>query len=509
MTHSWQVRIATAPAVPALAWIARIRDGVVDVTCGSSVRKENDAFFEGTWAGPATLTALPEATTVFGSGMVVRGSDLCFINPSHHLEGIYSARVGTELVLSNSFVAVLAATDLELDATFDYPSLFAAASALCWLVDDVSADGTARLLGTQVSIPTQAEPITLQYVENLTVNHDLSVAEARKPRESEFASFADYSRRITNALASAFSNAAPYEPVVALSSGYDSTAVAAVAAQVGCRTAVGFETSRLMKDGADDDTGTRTATLLDLRFDLFDRLAYLHADDIAEAEFMASGTSGEDIIFRAFEPAIRRKCLLTGYWAGTQWAMSHSGDWRHIAPTSTAGAGLGEFRLRADFYHLPLPVFAAAQPVGTKGLLDRAEMEPYRVGGHYDRPIPRRLAEDAGIPRGSFGVTKRAANVLYQHDGLDAFSPASLESIKRFAAAEGRPLSFQRRARTSRLRRGTIKLAERLHLAPLVDPLRRRRLSLVHFQPDFGNLVLRWAVSVVRPRYAAVVGIRR
>jgi hypothetical protein len=155
-----------------------------------------------------------------------------------------------------------------------------------------------------------------------------------------------------------------------------------------------------------------------------------------------------------------------------------------------------------------VPVFAAAQPPGTRGLLDLPDMEPYRVGGHYDRPIPRRLAEEAGIARGSFGVTKRAANVLFQHDGLDSFSARALASLEGFARAEGRPLLFRRRPRTSRLRRGTIRLAEKLRLAPVAGALNRRRQSLVHFQPEFGNVVVRWAVKVVRPRYAALAGKR-
>jgi len=43
-----------------------------------------------------------------------------------------------------------------------------------------------------------------------------------------------------------------------------------------------------------------------------------------------------------------------------------------------------------------------------------------------------------------------------------------------------------------------------LKLRPLVGGLERRRERLVHFEPEFGNLVFRWAVSVVRPRYQAV-----
>ena len=39
-------------------------------------------------------------------------------------------------------------------------------------------------------------------------------------------------------------------------------------------------------------------------------------------------------------------------------------------------------------------------------------MEPWRVHTNYDRPIPRRIAEEAGVPRELFGNKKRAAATL-------------------------------------------------------------------------------------------------
>ncbi|MEX2546814.1 MAG: hypothetical protein WD830_03385 [Chloroflexota bacterium] len=168
-----------------------------------------------------------------------------------------------------------------------------------------------------------------------------------------------------------------------------------------------------------------------------------------------------------------------------------------------------EFRLRADFYHVAPPVFGAAQDPGSPRLLDRAEMEPFRVGGHYDRPIPRRLAEEAGIPRGSFGVAKRAANVLLQRDGPAGLTERSRRSLEQFVRSEGRPVAFRTRRPTRRSERGIILGARRLGLARLVRRLERRRASLVHFERDFGTLVFRWAVSVIRPRYRAVERLRR
>lgn len=495
---------ADAHGFPSLAWVARVRRaGAIEVFAGTSIRRTATGFFEGTWAGPAELDTLPELTTVFGSGVIARGEGLAVVTPSHNLESVYHVVVDGVLHVSNSFAGLLTAARLELDPDADYPSIFTRAAKLRWLLED----DVSHVTNSAVSIPTRTTAITAQSFENLAIRADLSLSVERKRREQPMASFDDFRRRLTAALSSAIGNAAPYEPVVALSSGYDSTAVAAVAAGLGCRRSIGFRSSRTSRhDGRDDDSGAATAARLGLRHETFDRLAYMSAETCPEADFLATGMAGEEVVFHAFEGALRRAVLLTGYWGGTQWAMADSDAWRRMQPADTGGASLTEFRLRTDFYHVPVPFFAAAQGRDAPHLLDLPEMAPYRVGGHYDRPIPRRLAEEAGIPRGTFAVGKRAANVLPQHEGPGAFSVAARASLERFAAAEGRPVRFHRRRRTTRWERGLIAAARRMGIERLAGPVVRRRERLVHFEPRFGTLVLRWAVSVVSGRYAATIG---
>jgi hypothetical protein len=47
-------------------------------------------------------------------------------------------------------------------------------------------------------------------------------------------------------------------------------------------------------------------------------------------------------------------------------------------------------------------------------------------------------------------------------------------------------------------------VAHRLRAERLVGWLIDRRQSLVHFDPEVGSLLFRWAVSVIRPRYESV-----
>jgi hypothetical protein len=225
---------------------------------------------------------------------------------------------------------------------------------------------------------------------------------------------------------------------------------------------------------------------------------------LAEAELLAAGMPGEDTVLLSMEPSLAGTILLNGYWGGPEFAFPARDSWRLVSPITTSGAGITEFRLRADFAWVPLPLFGAIRTADAPSLLDLAEMDPFRVGGTYDRPIPRRLIEEAGITRGGFARAKRAATELPPRDGLEVFSGAAQASIRQFAAAKGGSATWRPRRPFSRVERALIRAAGRVRMKALARPLERRQTSLVHFEPQLGNLLLRWAVSVVSERYAAV-----
>ncbi|MEX2546815.1 MAG: hypothetical protein WD830_03390 [Chloroflexota bacterium] len=272
----WRFEFDPSPSLPPLAWVARIGNLVVHVRCGSSVRVDERGLFEGTWSGLPDMPAAARATTVFGSGVVIDGRELVIVSPSHTLEPVYNAREpdGT-LVTSNSFVGLLCATRRELDPAAIYPPRFG-----------VINQGLSH--ATQ-SIPTTTDPIAVSYFENVRVNIDGSTAVRPKPREEPFPTFCDYRDRLTAHVRSAFENAPGYEPAVAMSSGYDSTAAAAVAAAAGCRHAVAFRTGWPWAGyrGTDDLPDAAAAEALGLAVQRFDRLAYHDCDDAPEAEFLA------------------------------------------------------------------------------------------------------------------------------------------------------------------------------------------------------------------------------
>jgi hypothetical protein len=369
----------------------------------------------------------------------------------------------------------------------------------------LNQEGAPPLVSNRrIEIPTIDGGITGLYCENYLVTADGQLLDSRKPRERSFVDFADYRERIHAATRSLFNNAKGYSPIVALSAGYDSTAIAVVASAEGCRTAVGLRTARHHGDNEIvDDSGAETARRLGLDFTLYDRLGFLARNDLPEAEFLSSGMTGEDVVISAFEPQLRQTLLLTGHWGGRMWSESWKPSVRHPPPPELSGNSMTDFRLRVDSVHVALPYFGCLQEPTTSALEDDPTMVPYRVGGYYDRPIARRLAEEAGLPRGSFARTKIAVSQLLHRGDRAAYAPATLAAIERFAAAEGRRVSWRPAYRVRPHHRAVIKLAHRLGLARLVRGLEMRRQRAVHFDRELGTLVLRWAVSVIGPRYSA------
>ena len=306
-------------------------------------------------------------------------------------------------------------------------------------------------------------------------------------------------------LASVFANADGYEPHVSLSSGYDSTAVAVIAAENGCRRVLTFSEGRLTRKSGKDtsDSGEANAQRLGMEAAAFDRLAYLKRDDLPEAEFLATGASGEDVIMSAYESSLGRGMLLTGSQGNGIWRVGGSTR-TDLRRSGLDGASLHEYRLRADFAFVPLPTFGLTQRPSVMAISASEEMKPWSVGGRYDQPISRRIGEEAGLPRGSFAARKHAAAALIHDEGEKVLSPTTRRAIREFAAASGEQFRFPERFRPTRLHRAALKGAPRIGAGSLVADMEARRRALVHFEPEVGTLLLRWGVSVIRPRYESL-----
>jgi hypothetical protein len=488
--NAWRFDYRRSAELPALAWVARIRKGVVEVDCGMSVRCEPDGFFEGTWVGRPGVGSVAESTAPFGTGIVARGSDLVAVPPGHTTALLFSWRDGTDLVFANTLVGLLVKGGLELLPAVNYQGLFARTA------DGLAANGT--------ELPTSRGPVRYHLYENLRVTPDGRLEESVKPREEPFRDFDDYVSRLNSALASALANAPGYPMAIALSRGYDSPAVATFAARHGCRQALTFRESRPPRFASDPgDSGEEIGRRLGMDVEVFDRTAYLRRDDLPEAEFMATGYTGEEVTYVDMADALRHTMMLTGGLGGWMW-LKHLHPQVNLERKDFSACSVTEFRLRLDMIDLPVSMFGMAQIASVTAISRSRAMRPWSVGGYYDKPIARRILEDAGFARGSFATSKRAATALIQVYGEALMAPASVASVRAFAAAEGRTIDLSPRRRPTRLDRGLIKLFRAMRLEPLARPFAERQRKIVQHRPDTGSLLFRWGVAHTRARYDAL-----
>ena len=470
-----------------MAWVLHARPPVAEVICGRLVRRFDGGVFEGSWAGDPGVGGILGSTTTFGSGVLAVDDGLYLVPPSHHLESIYVYERGEQVFASNSLVGLVAAAGLTLADGVDYPEIFAQAG-----------DGKFRF-----TVPTRDGFITVLLYEGLRFSSDGGRADVPKPREAPFLSYEEYRQRLEGALASVVANAAGFSLAATMSSGYDSAAMAVLARDLGCTRALTIADGKRVKSSDSlSDSGARTAAALGLRTKEFNRLGYQAREDLPEAEFLATGMTGEDVVFSPMEADLGRTVLVTGFFGDGMWWLNRPHRplfWR----LEQAGLSFTEFRLRTGFVHVPLPWFGASQMASIMDISRLPEMTPWVLGMDNDRPIPRRIIEEAGVPRGSFADAKRASSASIHADGPNAMAAASRSSLEAFAEASGTKLSF-RPKRFSRWRRFAFSRARRMRARRLAEWLERPRRRVVRHQPEFGNLLLRWAMDVVKPRYADV-----
>jgi hypothetical protein len=491
---AWKLDYRPSSDLPALAWVARVRHPSITVACGESVRREAPGFFDGTWVGPPSIESVVDSTTPFGAGLVVRDGELFIVPAGHTCEGVYLCRPEAQgdLFVANSIAAVLSATGLGLVQGVDYVSRFIRL-----------AEG---LPFTPIVVPTDGAPIEFHFFENLRVDPRGSVTVVPKRREQPFASFDDYVERLQAATKSLFGNAPAYSPVIALSNGYDSTAMAVVAARAGLRRALTFASARPARTNEADmsDSGASTAAHLGIDTKLIERLSYMERDDLPEAEFLATGGPGEDVANTAMEAELKRSIFVTGDVGAALYRYGRpkrSDLWR----LDLSGSSMTEFRLRVDFIFVPLPVFGMTEIPSLQEITLSNEMKPWSIGTYYDRPIARRIGEETGgLPRGSFATVKHAATSLVHQDPGARMAPTSLRSVRDFAARERTDLRLVARAPLHRRERFVIKASHRLHVDRLGASLAARQWAQIHQEPRQGSVLFRWGVDVVRPRYAAL-----
>jgi hypothetical protein len=418
-------------SLPPLAWCARIRRGSEDVAVshGEWVETHETFFFEGAWNGDFAAAQPSTASECFGSGGERTPTGVSFVTPTHMLERIQMVAVGDDLFVSNSLPFLLAATKDGMDPKHKFYHFELMSNMKGYRA---YRESVRTRLGRQVR---------LFFHCNVLVRPDLSVDAGPKSLPPAFQTYDQYLGFLRTMVGAVAANARDarrfkaFTPLASISSGYDSPACALLAREVGATEAVTFGKARPGYD-EEDDSGGDIAAHIGLSVLEFDRLEYRSMETVPEAEFLANGTGGEEVVFAPLERVLPGTLFFTGYLGDAVWNRVTQRVNTELLMLYPGGSSLGEFRLRVGFVHFPVPTAGYIQHPSIHAISNSAVMRPWTLGNDYDRPIPRRMLEEIGVSRTSFGRTKKAiTQPLWYNERLDRLmAPRSYESFAQFVS---------------------------------------------------------------------------
>jgi hypothetical protein len=413
------------PGWPKLAWVASIRDGAEEVAVlhGPMVEVRDDWIAEAVWAGDFEQGDFDRTELVFGSGIRIRGDRVVFVTSGTVFDRLWHCRTGDRILVANSLPALMSVGEVQLD--HDYARY----------ASDVRS--IQRGLSDRVrSIPAEPCPVSAAYYHNLKYESG-SLNEIEKPDAApRFELFDDYRRFLVHtarALGDNLHSAARrfrVAPLASISSGYDSTAAATISREAGCVDSVTIRDSTSFWRGS--DSGAPVAKALGMSCREYPRTAASYP--LEETVWAAAGWSGmvNWTLFDYPEPL----CLFfTGCHGEKMWDRVDHDHPDPFVRRDVSSLGFCEFRLHRGVWQCPVPFWGVRHSHELKAITLSDEMRPWSTGKDYDKPIARRLAEDAGVPRTAFGTLKK--NSVLPTPFPWPYTPRARDSFRRYLAGRG------------------------------------------------------------------------
>jgi len=387
--------------VPVLSWLVDLC-GRGKILVGSQIevlRLSSGIYvFEGAWDDNFESAGFATSPYFFGSGFVIDDKGVTFSTSSDTLESLYVLQNARGFLVSNSlsFLTSFASLNLRADRKIT-KKMYTIVEGL-HNYDSILYDSD------------DCKITRLVYCNFHISGEDVDKIYKKEP--PHFDSYNVYKSYVVQTLEKLFENAKSprrkvrHKVLTTISSGYDSVACAALASDLGVENTLTIKTSRL----GSTDSGKAVADALGLECIEKKRTDPSKFGNYAEAEFIVGGAGG-DISLLCFEQQLAGSILLTGFHGDKIWDL-HTPPTPYIKRGDDSGTGLHEFRLRNGFINVPVPFIGAVRHRDLHEIAHSDEMLPYRVGNDYDRPLARRMAEEAGVPRELFGQKKKATGFL-------------------------------------------------------------------------------------------------
>lgn len=387
---------------PELAWVAEVRTGspVINVELGCRVEARPEWFCEATWDAEFEAGNFDLTDIVAGSGCRLRDGSVTFVATGSILDRLNYLQLDDRVVISNSLSALVAHTGAVIDVT--YPFYQQDLGTICNGLENIHD-----------RIGTDRGDIRLVYFDNLVIE-DGQARRVPKPFPvRDFSSYAAYRSFMQDTMNAVITNAKsdrrkyPLEPILPMSNGYDSPTIALLAKAAGAKDAFTIGVDR---DGA-DDSGLPIGEYLDYDVKVIKRDDWLQ-NDAPEIDCIAGSGAAGEISLDGIREELSGRLMLTGFFGGKAWDTWEG----YTLPEETfpghdgSGLCLTELRLTRGYIHCAVPFWGGLQ-LGDLMEISRSDsMKPWSVSGTYDRPIARRIVEEAGIPREAFGTKKKGSS---------------------------------------------------------------------------------------------------
>lgn len=385
--------------LPKLGWVCVLNEGdiLVKVYHGSMVEVAQDWIIEGVWDSQFQNGDFDHSNLVFGTGVRVRGDRMTFVSSSSMVDRLWVFCDGGNTYISNSLPCLMSKAGNDIlapDENYSHKTFNSIEKynneSLC---DIASNYGTLSFL---FSHNIMWDTRSLRVIRKDGSSNNIN----------KFDDYILYLRSSASLIGeNASSDFRSYKilQLATLSSGYDSTASAVVAAQAGCFSAVTISKARSVIPR--QDSGSEIAKHLGFDCEEYSIVEKKKFHD--ELFFWASCGLSYDLNFSIFKYPKPLSLLYTGVFGDLVWDNKRvTGKTKFKFPN--VGVGMSEFRLKEGIFHCPVPSWGFDKLSSIRALNAEPDMKEWSIGGSYDRPLPRRICEEANIPRELFGQKKSA-----------------------------------------------------------------------------------------------------
>ncbi len=422
--------------IPPLAWCACVRRDcdTVDVLHGKSVECKDDFFVAGVWDGVFMDGDFDSThfSCCTGGSVNKSKSGVKFSTPNHLQDKIVSVLLSDVLYISNSVAFLLVVSECELDVNYPHYE-----EDFCNIIFGLHKAKTKTRL-------QDGKVLNMHFCCNVDVDNALTIIEEKKRSGLSFANFADYHTKVTQILEKLVSNATDkqrkikYGMMSTISRGYDATFTSALVREVGCDKVLTFNRPEKYAP----DCGTDIARLLGYEnIEEGDGNLYLRNTGLLEAEACSSGEMGTAIAFAAFIDEYKDCLFFMGTRGDSLFERLHGNvnndyDFSEGNGYTQSDSSFAESALRANSIIVHVPLIGGDRWSDLARISNSAEMTSYSVGESYDRPIARRIVEEAGVPREAFGQKKAGAGISFHFDTFARLrykmSSVSYESLRAY-----------------------------------------------------------------------------